>query len=113
MDPTQDKPRWLRGSGRGPERFPCSLLRAQRRRSPAAVPAASPRPTRSTSPWPPGSRGQNHPGVPLAQAISPTQSAHRTRPTSTRFRAGQNLRDVITGSCRTPFRHARRTHAIW
>jgi hypothetical protein len=61
---------------------------------PCYIPAASPRLPRSTSPWPPGRQTQTHQGV--LPTNQPGRGAHRTRPISTRFGAGDILRDVIT-----------------
>jgi hypothetical protein len=75
---------------------------------PDSVPAASPQLPRSTSPWSPGQPLNANQGVPRPQA-----GANRSRPISARFEPVQLLRDVNVGSSRTPFRHARRTQAIW
>ena len=79
--------------------------------APDSVPAASPRLRRRHSPWPPGPANTDLPGS------FPTRDeglgAHRYRPRSARFRAGDSLRDVYAGSSRTPLRLARRTRSIW
>jgi hypothetical protein len=79
--------------------------------APDSVPAASPRLRRRHSPWPPGPASTDLPGS------FPTRDeglgAHRYRPRSARFRAGDSLRDVNAGSSRTPLRLARRTRPIW
>jgi len=60
---------------------------------PCYTPVASPRLPRSTSPWPPGSRTQDHPGVPPNPTV---EGAHHTRPASARFRVGYISRGVRT-----------------
>ena len=51
-----------------------------------------------------------HRGLPAdrrrpTRSSPPSRGAHRSRPISTRFRAGPRLRDVNAGSSRTPFHH--------
>jgi hypothetical protein len=76
---------------------------------PDSVPAASPRLPRSTSSWSPGqSLNTSHRSSPPGST-----GAHRSRPISTRFEPVRALRDVNTGSLRTPFHLARRTRTIW
>lgn len=51
--PGPTAPLATRRTGRGSERFPCSLTIRSMKEEPNSVPAASPRLPRSTSPWPP------------------------------------------------------------
>src|SRR5258708_5373594 len=78
---------------------------------PSSTPAASPRLPRSTSPWPPGPASASLPGS------SPPVMKGRYAPRPARIRqVGAGLPSEgrnHAGSSRTPFRHARRTHAIW
>ena len=57
-------PRRMRGGGRGPGRFPCSLTIRSTKEEPSSAPAASPWLPRSTSPRPPGRTCTSPPGVP-------------------------------------------------
>ena len=108
--------RWLRRSRADLGRFPCSLVDDSAEEAPDLTPATSPRPSRSTSPRPPGPRFEPLPEVPRPPTTGrwSTAGARRIRPRSARFRAGVSLRGVNAGFSRIPFfRHAHRTRTIW
>ena len=76
VDPAQT-PRRKRGTGQGPERFPCSLTSRSTKEEPNSVAAASPQLPRSTPPWPPG-RTSIYP--PVSSPSRPTPGWVRTAP---------------------------------
>lgn len=65
--PSPSRPRWQRGRGARPGRFPCSPIDRSTKEAPGYTPAASPQLTRSTSLWPPEPSSTNHPEVPRHQ----------------------------------------------
>jgi len=83
VDPART-PRRKRGTGQGPERFPCSLTTRSTKEEPNFVPAASPRLPRSTSPWPPGRTATCPPASSPSRPLA-GMGAHRTRPISARL----------------------------
>ena len=110
---TQPHPAPDRASpGRGPERFPCSLVDRSMKEEPGSASAASPQVRRRPSSWPPGPTASRRP-----------RSSPTTRPSARRVRTATSpypsdlswwglRRLYTTGSSRTPLHHAHRTHAI-
>jgi hypothetical protein len=93
VDPAQT-PRRKRGTGQGPERFPCSRTTRSTKEEPNSVPAASPQLPRSTSPWPPGRTSTCSPA-----SSPPDQRRNGCAPHPAHIHqigAGEPLRDVVT-----------------
>jgi hypothetical protein len=61
------------------EKVPVFTAVRSMKEEPSCAPAASPRLTRSTSPWPPGRHPQDHPGVPRRSGLRPGKQV-RTAP---------------------------------
>jgi len=78
---------------------------------PSSIPAASPRLTRSTSPWPPGRHPHARPEVPRSVMRERVRAAPGPYPPDLSRQAIKGRTNA--GSSRTPLRHARRTRAIW